>query len=234
MSIPCPIYGRAIYMDCQDCIERICKMDNNKSKSKKYNCICIGIDQSYANTGVSITADGELKKVISINLSNSDTNSEKRARLKSWLVRIVKNMNEQASKVVCIIERIRLMSRGFLNINYIKSIGALNALITDVMNENGVKTYSVDTRCWKAQVIGTSKPKKNDFGVPEEKWPTIEWLISKGFEESILVCMEGTKKQNGIFYKDGKKYMYNNDAADSAGISMFWFVGDRKKLEEER
>lgn len=228
MSIPCPIYGRAIYMDCQDCIERICKMN------KKYKCICIGIDQSYANTGVSITADGELKKVISIYLGNSDTNSEKRARLKSWLVRIVKNMNEQASKVVCIIERIRLMSKGFLNINYIKSIGALNALITDVMNENGVTTYSVDTRCWKAQVIGTSKPKKNDFGVPEEKWPTIEWLISKGFEDSILICMEGTKKKNGIFYKDGKRYMYNNDAADSAGISMFWFKGDKSKLEEER
>lgn len=228
MSIPCPIYGRAIYMDCQDCIERICKMD------KKYKCICIGIDQSYANTGVSITADGELKKVISIYLGNLDTNSEKRARLRNKLNSIVSKMNKQASKVVCVIERIRLMSKGFLNINYIKSIGALNALITDVMNENGVKTYSVDTRCWKAQIIGTSKPKKNDFGVPEEKWPTIEWLISKGFEDSILICMEGTKKKNGIFYKDGKRYMYNNDAADSAGISMFWFKGDKSKLEEER
>jgi len=228
MSIPCPIYGRAIYMDCQDCIERICRMN------KKYKCICIGIDQSYANTGVSITADGELKKVISIYLGNLDTNSEKRARLRNKLSNIVSNMNKQASKVVCVIERIRLMSKGFLNINYIKSIGALNALITDVMNENGVKTYSVDTRCWKAQIIGTSKPKKNDFGVPEEKWPTIEWLISKGFEDSILICMEGTKKKNGIFYKDGKKYMYNNDAADSAGISLFWFKGDKNKLEEER
>ena len=228
MSIPCPIYGRAIYMDCQDCIERICRMN------KKYKCICIGIDQSYANTGVSITADGELKKVISIYLGNLDTNSEKRARLRNKLNSIVSKMNKQASKVVCVIERIRLMSKGFLNINYIKSIGALNALITDVMNENGVKTYSVDTRCWKAQIIGTSKPKKNDFGVPEEKWPTIEWLISKGFEDSILICMEGTKKENGIFYKDGKKYMYNNDAADSAGISMFWFKGDKNKLEEER
>ena len=30
------------------------------------------------------------------------------------------------------------------------------------------------------------------------------------------------------------KYMYNNDAADSAGIAMFWFVGEHEKLKEEK
>lgn len=229
MSVPCPIYGKAIYMDCQDCIERICKMN------KKYKCICIGIDQSYANTGVSISADGVLRKVTSIELYRYNNNSEKRAKLRSELSKIVVNMLKQASEVVCIIERIRLMSRGFLNINYIKSIGALNALITDVMNEYGIKTYSVDTRCWKAQVIGTSKPQKNDYGVPEEKWPTVHWVNQQGFKYSILKCMEGTRKTNGTFIgRDGTRYMFNNDAADSAGISMFWFKGDKKKLEEER
>ena len=32
---------------------------------------------------------------------------------------------------------------------------------------------------------------------------------------------------------DVQKYMYNNDAADSAGISLYWFKGDRNKLVEE-
>lgn len=228
MSIPCPIYGKAIYMDCQDCIERICKME------KKYKCICIGIDQSYANTGVSITADGILKKVTSIELHKYNSNFEKRAKLRNELSKIAGSMNKQANNVVCIIERIRLKSRGFLNINYIKSIGALNALITDVMNENGIKTYSVDTRCWKAHVIGTSKPEENDYGVPPEKWPTVRWVIFKGFEGSIMKNVNSTKKTNGTFMFDGKKYMYDNDAADSAGISMFWFEGDKNKLEEER
>lgn len=229
MSIPCPIYGRAIYMDCQDCIERICRMN------KKYNCICIGIDQSYANTGVSITADGVLKKVTSIELYNFSNNSDKRAKLRKELSKIASNMKLQASEVVCVIERIRLMSKGFLNINYIKSIGALNALITDVMNECGIKTYSVDTRCWKAQVVGTSKPQKNDYNVPEEKWPTVHWVNMQGFKKSILKCMEGTRKTKGTFIgTGGTRYMFNNDAADSAAISMFWFKGDKNKLEEER
>ena len=228
MSIPCPIYGKAIYMDCQDCIERICKMN------KKYKCICIGIDQSYANTGISISADGELKKVTSVKLYDLSTNSEKRAKLRSTLRKIVSNMLYQASEVVCVIERIRLMSKGFLNINYIKSIGALNAVIVDVMDEAGVKTYSVDTRCWKAQVVGTSKPESNKFEVPPEKWPTIKWLISKGFEKDILICMEGTRKSKGTFIRDNTRYMYNNDAADSAAISLFYFKGDKSKLNEEK
>lgn len=228
MSIPCPIYGRAIYMDCQDCIERVCKME------KKYKCICIGIDQSYANTGVSITADGELKKVTSIELYKYGSNSEKRNKLKNELTKIVTKIKPQASNVICVIERIRLMSKGFLNINYIKSIGALNALITDVMTNNGIKTYSVDTRCWKAQVVGTSKPQKNDYGVPEEKWPTVHWVNMQGFKKSILNEVKG-RKTNGTFIgSDGNKYMFNNDAADSAAISMFWFKGDRDKLDEER
>lgn len=228
MSIPCPIYGRAIYMDCQDCIERVCKME------KKYKCICIGIDQSYANTGVSITADGELKKVTSIELYKYGSNSEKRNKLKNELNKIVTKIKPQASNVICVIERIRLMSKGFLNINYIKSIGALNALITDVMTNNGIKTYSVDTRCWKAQVVGTSKPQKNDYGVPEEKWPTVHWVNMQGFKKSILNEVKG-RKTNGTFIgSDGNKYMFNNDAADSAAISMFWFKGDRDKLDEER
>ena len=29
-------------------------------------------------------------------------------------------------------------------------------------------------------------------------------------------------------------YMYNNDAADSAGIAMFGFIGDQDKLQEEK
>lgn len=228
MSIPCPIYGKAIYMDCQDCIERICKM------GKKYKTICIGIDQSYANTGISVTADGVLKKVTSINLLNYQSNSEKRRVLRTKIDKIVKSLSGSADNIICIIERIRLMSKGFLNINYIKSIGALNALITDVMNDNNIRVFSVDTRCWKSQVVGTSKPERNNFGVPDEKWPTVKWVINKGFEDSILVDMSNTKKKNGIFFKGKRKYMYNNDASDSAAISMFWFKGDRGKLEEER
>lgn len=199
----------------------------------KYKKIFIGIDQSYKNTGVSISADGELLKVTSLNLEHYKTNSDKRKALRKYLNNMLKVITTKSDDITCILERIRLHSQGFLNIDYIKSMGALNAVIIDSMHDYDISVYSVDTRCWKSQVIGTSKPKDNDLGVPREKYPTVEWCINQGFEDSILEVVEG-RKTKGTFMRDNIKYMYNNDASDSAGISMFGFVGNLEKMKEEK
>lgn len=227
MSKQCPILGTALYLDCLECESKECK------KSYKYNKVVIGIDQSYNNTGISIAADGKLVKVRSIRLDSYKSNSDKRRALTNVLDGLLKAVCTKAKDVVCIIERIRLRSQGFLNIDYIKSIGALNSIIVDKCGEYCVPVYSVDTRCWKAQVIGTSKPMPNKYGVPDEKWSTVRWLIKQGWENSILIKIEG-RKTKGTFVRDGQKYMYNNDAADSAGIAMFGFLGDKEKLQIER
>lgn len=227
MGKPCPLLGVAVYLDCLDCNDKPCK------QKYKYKKVVIGIDQSYNNTGVSIAADGKLMKVKSVQLESYKTNSDKRRALASMLNGLLSSVAPKAKEIICIIERIRLRSQGFLNIDYIKSIGALNSIIVDACNENCIPVYSVDTRCWKAQVIGTSKPMPNKFGVPEEKWPTVRWLIKQGWEESILIPIEG-RKTKGTFVRNGQKYMYNNDAADSAGIAMFGFIGDAEKLQIER
>lgn len=199
----------------------------------KYKKIFIGIDQSYKNTGVSISADGELLKVTSTNLEHYKTNSDKRKALRKYLNNMLKTITTKSDDITCILERIRLHSQGFLNIDYIKSMGALNAVIVDSMHDYDIPVYSVDTRCWKSQVIGTSKPKDNDLGVPREKYPTVEWCINQGFEDSILEVVE-SRKTKGTFVRNNVKYMYNNDASDSAGISMFGFVGNLEKLKKEK
>lgn len=200
----------------------------------KYKQICIGIDQSYVNTGVSVSAEGVLKKVTSIRLDKYKTNSERRKVLRNQLFHIINRIEPLADEVICVIERIRLRSQGFINIDYIKSIGALNSIIVDVMHEFGIKVYSVDTRCWKSQVIGTSKPCKNKYNVPDEKWPTVLWCVKQGFKNDILIDMSNSRKTKGVFIdRQNNKMMFNNDAADSAAISMFWFVGDKNKLKVE-
>jgi len=205
-----------------------------KSAMAKYKQICIGIDQSYVNTGVSVSAEGLLKKVTSIRLDKYKTNSERRKVLRNQLFYIINRIEPLADEVICVIERIRLRSQGFINIDYIKSIGALNSIIVDVMHEFGIKVYSVDTRCWKSQVIGTSKPCKNKYNVPDEKWPTVLWCVKQGFKSDILIDMSNSRKTKGVFIdKQNNKMMFNNDAADSAAISMFWFVGDKDKLKVE-
>lgn len=227
MGRPCPTLGTAVYLDCLDCEEKQCK------KQYKYKRVVVGIDQSYNNTGISIAADGKLIKVKSLQLDSYKTNSDKRRALSDKLDGLLRAVYPKAKEVICIIERIRLRSQGFLNIDYIKSIGALNSIIVDVCHSYCVPVYSVDTRCWKAQVIGTSKPMTNKYGVPDEKWPTVRWLLKQGLEDSILIKVNG-RKSKGTFIRDGQKYMYNNDAADSAGIAMFGFIGDKDKLQEEK
>lgn len=198
----------------------------------KYKMICIGIDQSYKNCGISLSADGELRKVRHLDLQHCKNNTEKRADLKHLLAVIAEAACKQADEVVCVIERIRLQSKGFLNMNYIKGIGALNACIVDELSRFGIPVYSVDTRCWKAQVVGTSKPQRNKYGVPDEKWPTVKWTIHQGFKKEILHTVVG-RRRVGTFTREGIRYEYDNDAADSAAISMFWFKGDHNKLEKE-
>ena len=227
MSKPCPLYGKAIYADCLECDNKVCK-----PRDFKYDTVIIALDQSYKNTGVTIYADKQKKKLKSIRLEKLKDNAERRKKLKTTLGNILNSVYPKAKKVVCLIERIRLCSRGFINIDYIKSIGALNAVIVDTCREYDVPVYSVDTRCWKAQVIGTSKPLANKFGVPPENRPTVRWVIKNGWENDILNEIT-TRKQKGTFIRDGVKYQYNDDAADSAGIGMFWWVGDHEKLKLE-
>lgn len=201
-----------------------------------YKQVYIGIDQSYQNTGISVVADGVLRDVKSVRLDKLKTNSERRRVLGQRLDSLIAVVTERSEKVTCIVEKARLHGgpTSFINIDAIKAMGALTATIVDTCAKYGIEVYSVDTRCWKSQVIGTSKPQSNKYGVPEEKWPTIQWLIAKGFEDKILIDVTDTRKTKGTFERNGKKYMYNNDAADSAGIAMFGVIGDASKLQLER
>lgn len=223
MGRPCPIRGIAISQDCIECDDKICKKKT----------IVIGLDQSYENTGISLIVDNNIKKIDSLDLSVYKSKTQKRTMLQKRLEEILAFACKKGN-VVCVIERIRQFSQGFININYIKSIGALNACIVDTCYRYEVPVYSVDTRAWKAAIVGSSKPKENIWNTPPEKWPMIEWLIEQGYEKQLLIPIENQRKKNGVFEKYEKRWMYNNDAADSVGIGLFWFRGDRNKLELER
>lgn len=201
-----------------------------------YDEIVIGIDQSYKNTGISIVVDGKLADVKSIRLDKYKSNSEKREVLRNRLDKLLRITKQKANKVVCIVERARVHGgqTSFINIDAIKAMGALTAVIVDRCAIYDVAVFSVDTRCWKSQVIGTSRGQSNRFGVPEEKWPTVQWCIRQGFRKNILIQIDNPRKTKGTFIHKGIKYQYNDDAADSAGIAMFWVVGDHSKLKEEK
>lgn len=226
MAVYCTeLQTRVLYQICQECETKTCR----RLRDSVYSTIVIGIDQSYQDTGVSICADGVLKNLSHFEYPSGCDNSYKRFVIKSRLEHLLSRMQYKARKVVVVIERIRLQSQGFLNIDYIKSIGALNAVIVDTARLFNIEVYSVDTRCWKSQVVGTSKEQNNKWGIDPKKWPTIQFIIKQGYEDKIKVPVSGRKKK-GVIEAKGERFTYNDNIADSACIALFWFRGDRTKL----
>lgn len=206
------------------------------------NKIVIGIDQSYADSGITVAFNGKVKSVSDCKPKSTATNTEVRNQLRRKLVKVFSTMQKkqydmEQCELICIIERIRLQSakpgmEHFLNLPYIKGIGALNAVIVDLAAEYSIPVYSVDTRSWKSRVIGTSSPGKNPYDFPEEKWPTIKWCVDHGY--GWLIAEEvSPRKVKGVVEKDGERYTYNDNKADSIGIALYGFAND-PKLEVEK
>ena len=201
--------------------------------SGKVTNVVIGIDQSYKNTGISVAVNGKLIKVGSLPLSTSQFNSDKRRRLSHIVDHLILQVLQMGSdsntvnlKIIC--ERIRTFSGGFLSTEYIKQTGALIACIVDTAYAHGVKVYSVDTRAWKAAVIGTSKGSDGN-----NKQPAIDYIRKLGWGDQLLIPLKRARK--GSFVKDGQHYAWNDDAADSACIALFGFTpGHMSKLKEEK
>ena len=214
-----------------------------KQARKQKHKIVIGIDQSYADSGIAVVFDRRLMAVRDCKPSTGCSNTERRALLRQALTRVFSMMQRKASEIqdceiICIIERIRLQSakpgeQHFLNLDYIKGIGALNALIVDLAHEYQIPVYSVDTRSWKSQVIGSSRPGRNRYGFPEEKWPTIQWCLDQGYSWLITEQVSPRKKK-AVVERDGERWTYNDNKADAIGIAMYGFINPvNQKLEEE-
>lgn len=244
MSKYCPFYNYTVlYVDCLeceyrlDCLRGLIKEGYYMDKKENDNLIVIGIDQSYQDTGLSISYNGKIKIATHLELRKLKNNTERRHELTLFLRRVFSTVNTMSvkydSKVIILLERIRLKSQGFVNIDYIKSIGALNATICDIAYDYKFPVYSVDTRSWKSRVVGSSKKLENQYGFDPEKYRTILWCISNGFKKYIKEPVSKQKKK-AVIEKNGERYTYNDNIADSICISLYPFTGNDLLLEEEK
>ena len=202
--------------------------------------IVIGIDQSYTRTGITILKDKQILKMKSINFKECKSNTNKRKVIKSTLESIIDGIlvDYKPRDIKCIVERIRTFSGGHMSTQYLISTGALIATIVDTLSEYEIPVYSVETRSWKVQIVGDTKPMKNQYGINPNKYKTILYLRSKGLLKYIAEPYNGRGKQGVINIKiDGKKTpcKINDDLADSYCIAMYGFLPEHKqKLKEEK
>ena len=207
---------------------------------KTKNLVVIGIDESYDRTGITVLNNKEILELVSLDLSCVDNNSLKRMKIQRVLRKLIlKYRPKENGKMIIVVERIRLFSRGFVSFNYIKSTGALVGAIIDEAYKVGIKVFSVDTRAWKTRVLGSTKKVKNVWGVPEEKWLSVKFCLKLGLAEDLKLPITSNRIKKGVFIspKDGKKYRLDHDLADSvciatAGLRMYVEKSDLLQLEE--
>lgn len=210
--------------------------------------VCIGVDQSYRRTGVSVSVNGVLKLAKPIDLSSFKSKAEKRLAVSRHLSNLLSHVLARHSpgEVVCVLERIRTFSHKFLSVPYIKSMGALNATIADLMWQNSITCYSVDTRAWKSGVVGYSSPASSrhpealafskHFNVDPKKAPTALFIYRSypAIFKHDAVHQVTSRRQRGTFIsKSGCRCEIDDDLCDSACISLSWFCLDQSKFMVE-
>lgn len=200
----------------------------NRNSYKKVPCV-IGFDQSYTRTGISIAVNGKLKKVTSEQFKGCTNKSLKRIKIGIDTENVIRSCLKKFSsdEIVIIVERIRTYTASCdVRPDFLKSQGALIAVIVDVAYRYGIKVYSVDTRCWKTAILGTSKPVFEPIeGVKDpQKFGSVRKIISLGFEESLQVRRGGSNAVIAL----------NDDAADSACIALYGFSSPPLKLVLEQ
>lgn len=192
------------------------------------NKVVVGIDQSYKNTGISICVNNKVVKTLNIDFKKCKCNSEKRKILRSKLNKILYSLVDKKANVVILIERIRTQQDKFLNMNYIKSIGALNSVIVDVAYDYDIEVYSVDTRSWKSNIVGTSKPLNNNYKINPKKYPTILYIKKIGLFKNIIKLLNKNEKKFNFIIND-KCYKVDDDIADAICISKYGFLPKSKQ-----
>ena len=109
------------------------------------SCI-IGLDQSYSDTGISVIINGELELITHLTFEDCWNDTEKRFLLCKTLYNLLGYISlhmEDLAPIQVIYERIRLISSGFLSMDYIMNISAMCMRIVDVchiFNTNRVNT----------------------------------------------------------------------------------------------
>jgi hypothetical protein len=190
----------------------------------KYKKIVIGVDQSYTNTGLAVIADGTVVKALLVPFSSAQNKPEKRIAVARYIADIVERALTMAPKVIVVCEQIRAFKGSSLSLEYVATTGALVGTIVDRCFLLGVPVYSVDTRVWKARIVGTCKPDARNCPpcVEPQKWPTIKFILKRTDVKKSWITAPVTKrsKKYDLMYKN-ERCRYLDDVADAICIGLY-------------
>lgn len=186
--------------------------------------VCIGLDQSYTDTGIAVVQDGKVLFAGHENFEGCGSRYDKRKRLIKRLEKLIDKCKSKGDVLVTI-EAVRLFSGSnpHISVNYIFGTCALVGAIVDCCITKNVPITWVETRSWKKGVLGSSKPSQKPLeGVKDKnKIASIVYCINLGLKEKISY-----KVQHG---KNKEQIRYNDNIADAVCIAMCGYKGYKLK-----
>ena len=189
--------------------------------NKRY---CIGLDQSYTDTGIAVVQDGKVLFVGHENFEGCGLRYDKRKRLIKLLEKLIDKCKSKGDVLVTV-EAVRLFSGSnpHISVNYIFGTCALVGAIVDCCITKNVPITWVETRSWKKGVLGSSKPSQKPLeGVKDKnKIASILYCINLGLKEKISYEVQQGKNKGQI--------RYNDNMADAVCIAMCGYKGYKLK-----
>ena len=186
--------------------------------------VCIGLDQSYTDTGIAVVQDGKVLFAGHENFEGCVLRYDKRKQLIKRLEKLIDKCKSKG-EVLVTIEAVRVFSGSnpHISVNYIFGTCALVGAIVDCCITKNVPITWVETRSWKKGVLGSSKPSQKLLeGVKDKnKIASILYCINLGLKEKISYKVQQGKNKGQI--------RYNDNIADAICIAMCGYKGYKLK-----
>jgi len=200
-----------------------------------YERICFGIDQSYTSTGIAVAAKHHNKNDYDILICFSFPNTfgtkvEYRLNLCKQLNAIVKKYISLGKQSYALCEVVRVYSGGVQLMQNHVAWGALIGCMADMLyDKHDMALRVVDTRKWKAAIVGTCKPSDSaPRGVDKNKWPTIQCMMHKyDISRNWLKKKMSDKSRSWTWeesypnFDKNIKYTYDDNIADACAIALY-------------
>lgn len=208
-----------------------------------YRAICIGYDQSYTNTGIAVAGITNKRQIDIIHLESYRGQKNKFEFRKGLVLRtrmLLREYRCKADRAYALCEAVRAHSGGGMSMNNHLSWGALQGCLADYLyQKHDIILRVVDTRAWKAKVVGTSKPAEHaPPGVDPKKWPTIQYIMHvHDIPKEQIAWKLGPRTRKFTWQGPGPdgpqtKYTFDSDKCDAACIAIYGLMFPMNKLKQ--
>ncbi len=208
-------------------------------RATQYKTMCLGFDQSYTNTGIAVAAKTYKGQIDLLHIESVKGWGDKLGYRKELIHRtkmIMRKYRCLSDQCYALCETVRVHKDGNMSINNHLSWGALQGCLSDYLYQrHDVILRTVDTRAWKAKVVGTSKPAtKAPPSVDPKKWPTIEYIMHvHDIPKEEIAWPLGPRTRNYAWIDaDGNKFTFDSDKCDAACIAIYGLMFPMNKLKQ--